>query len=63
MIYTDDPVADAERHYNEQEAKKDKFPKCDYCGMHMLDYYYEIDNEYLCEGCLNEHYKKSVEYY
>lgn len=62
MIFTDDPVADAERHYAEQEAKLDRLPVCIHCGEKIQDdYYYEIFNECICEDCLNEHYRKEVD--
>lgn len=52
------------QHDAEQQAKLNKLPKCDYCGFHIQDnYYYEIDNECFCEGCLNEHFRKRVEDY
>ena len=62
MIFTDEPVADAERYYAEQQAKLERLPVCDYCKEHIQDdYYYEIGNECLCEDCLNEHFRKDVE--
>ena len=63
MTYTDNPVADAERYDAEQQAELEKLPQCDYCGVHIDDYYYEIDNENFCESCLNEHFRKRVEDY
>ena len=63
MIYTDDPVADFERHDAEQQSELDKLPQCDYCDAHIDSYYYEIDNECLCENCMNEHFRKRVEDY
>ena len=64
MIFTDDPVADAERYDAEQQAKLERLPVCDYCDKHIQDdYYYEIYNEILCEDCLNKHFRKSVDDY
>ncbi len=64
MIFTDDPVADFERYDAEQQEKLDRLPVCDYCDEHIQDdYYYELDNECICEECLNEHFRKHVEDY
>ena len=63
MIFTDDPVADFERYDAEQQALMDELPVCDYCEEPIQDnYYYEIGNECLCENCLNEQFRKDVEY-
>lgn len=63
MTFTDDPVADFERHEAEQQAQLDKLPVCEYCGEKIQgDYYYDIGNEIICEDCLIENYRKDVEY-
>ena len=58
MIFTDDPVADFERHDAEQQKQLDKLPTCSICGEHIQDYYsFEISNELLCEECMNDLYR------
>jgi formylmethanofuran dehydrogenase subunit E len=64
MTFTDDPIADFERHDAEQQAKLDKLPLCEYCEEPIQsDYYYEIGNECICEDCLNDNFRKEVEEY
>ena len=61
--YTDDPLADFERYDADRESAMALLPMCEYCGSRIQDeHYYEIDG-ILCEGCLNENFRKStVEY-
>lgn len=41
-----------------------KLPVCTCCGEVIQDdYYYEIDDEILCEECLKDNYRKSVDDY
>ncbi len=65
MTYrTDDPEKDFDRYDAEQTAKMDKLPRCSYCLEHIQDdYLYEINDEVVCESCLNDNFRKSVEYY
>lgn len=59
MPWTDDPVADYNRHCDEQERQMAKLPKCDCCGYRVTDEtYYDINGEILCEECLNDKYRK-----
>ena len=63
MIFTDDPIADFERHDAEQQAELDKLPRCSICDVPIQDdYYYEINDECICEDCLNDNFRKDVEY-
>lgn len=64
MIFTDDPVADAERHYAEQEEKLNKLPKCCYCGNPIQqEFAIYINDEWYCDDCLETHFRKEVEDY
>ena len=64
MIFTDDPIADFGRYDAEQQEKLDRLPVCDYCEEPIQDdYYYEIDNECICEECLNDNFRKSNDDY
>ena len=48
----------------EQQAGLDKLPKCAYCGEPSQDdYCWEIDDEIICEDCLNDHYRRYTENY
>ena len=51
-----------EAHERQQEALLDKLPECESCGKLIQDdYYFEIDNEILCEECMNQRYRKNTE--
>ena len=61
MYRTDDPLADHDRWQREQERLADKLPECDYCGKTVDDYYYNINGDIICEDCLNENFRVTVE--
>ena len=64
MIFTDDPVADAERYYAEQQAKLDKLPVCSDCQEPIQEEYcYEIGREILCEDCMNHRYQVTTDWF
>ena len=64
MYYTDDPVADFERHDAEQQKMLKKLPKCVHCGEPIQDeHLYDIDGELFCEECMKEIFRKSTELY
>ena len=65
MFYrTDDPLADFNRWDAEQQAALDKLPKCTECDEPIQDEHcYEINDELICEQCLNENHKKWTEDY
>lgn len=51
-----------EMHDAEQERWLAKLPVCVECGEPIQDdYLYEINGEYVCEDCLKELYRKSVD--
>lgn len=51
-----------EAHDTEQERKLDKLPECSCCGEKIQDdYLYEINDEYICEECLKDNFRKSVD--
>lgn len=63
-IRTDDPVRDEMNYSAELEDKLQKMPKCSYCDHHIQDdYLYEINDELICEECINENFRKNVEEY
>lgn len=50
------------QHEAEKEEWLNKLPVCFECGEHIQDEYcFEINGEYICERCMNENYKKSVD--
>ena len=64
MFYTDDPERDFDRYDAEQQEQLEKLPVCSYCLEPIQDdYLYEINDEVICEECLNENFRKNVEDY
>lgn len=62
MAYrTDDPYADFCSHEREQERLEAILPECDYCGRTIDEHYYNIYGETVCEDCLDEHFRVTVE--
>lgn len=62
MYRTDDPVADFLAHDAERQRRLRRRPRCCECGEHIQDEYaYCINDEWICEACLNGHYRQSVE--
>lgn len=62
MYFSDDPVADYDRHCAEQERKLAKYPKCDNCGEYITDeYFYNIDGTFICEDCMKIDFRKNTE--
>ena len=53
-----------EQHEAECEAWLKKQPICAECGEHIQDdYCYEINDELVCENCMEMNHKKWTEYY
>ena len=64
MYFTDDPVADAERHMRALDAQLEKHPRCAECGHHIQDdECYEINEQLICPKCLNRNYKRWTDDY
>ena len=62
MMWTDDPIADAERYAARQEELLEKLPKCIHCKQPIQNgYCYEINGELVCESCRDIFYKKEIE--
>lgn len=63
-IRTNDPAADYDRYDAEREASLERLPKCDYCDKYIQDdCFYEINEEVICEECINDNFRKSVDDY
>ena len=53
MIWTDNPVRDAERYFAEQEEELQGLPECDMCGQPIQGpHVYEIFGQRLCDDCI-----------
>ena len=62
MLYSDDPIADFDRHDAEQNKQLARLPVCAYCDEPIQDEFcYEINGEYYCEDCLDMHFRKAVD--
>lgn len=53
------------RDYEEKQAKElEKFPVCSCCGEYITDeFYYNIEDEFFCEECLKDNFRKSTDDY
>lgn len=59
---TDDPLADFARCMAEQQKLLDKLPRCIECDRPIQDeYLYDINGDYVCQKCMDEHYRKRVD--
>ena len=64
FFYTDDPAADYDRYSEEQDKQLQKYPQCSICDTYITDdYLYEINDEFVCEECLKDNFRKNVEDY
>ena len=53
---TDDPIADYENFSAQQEKELGKLPQCSECGNHIQEETaFLINDELICESCMNEH--------
>ena len=63
MFYTDDPVADFNRHDREQQAWLNKLPECCECGHPIQsECLFDIAGHLYCEDCM-EGFKSCTENY
>ena len=59
---TNDPHKDFERLDADREAELNKLPKCTYCDQAIQEEFaYYINDEWICEECLNDNFRKAVE--
>lgn len=64
MIWTDDPVMDAERYEAEREEALKRLPVCCECGEPIqTDECYDFEGELICPDCLSDNHRKWVEEY
>lgn len=61
---TDDPIADFNNYDAQQSKQEENLPECSECGTKVQDeYFYEINDEVICSGCLDNNHRKWVEDY
>lgn len=64
MFYSDDPIRDFERHDSGQARELKRLPICAECGEPIQDEHcFEINDELICEECLNQNHRKYVDDY
>ena len=52
------------QHEQEREEQLNKLPRCSECDEKIQDdYCFEINDELICEGCMNQNHRKWVEDY
>lgn len=62
-MFTDDPVRDAERHYERLDKQVDERPRCSDCDKPIQqETAFYINGELICESCM-EAYRVHVEDY
>lgn len=62
MYYTDNPLADFDRKDADDARWLASLPKCAECGEPIqTDFCYEINDEVICEQCLNDNHRKLVD--
>ena len=55
MMWTDDPVKDADAYDAECEARLKRRPVCDVCNEHIQDdHYYDIFGHIICPSCVDD---------
>lgn len=62
MSYTDDPVADYNRHCAEQQLRIRELPVCSECDHAIMDEtFFLFDGEYICHQCAKDNHLKYTE--
>ena len=63
-MFTEDPVRDFTYHDELQSRRLERLPVCEYCGEPIHDeHFYEINDEFICEECLKNNFRKNTEDY
>ena len=64
MYYSDSPERDFDRWDAEQNRQLERLPICCECDRPIQDdYFYEFNDDYICEECLRDNHKKAIEDY
>lgn len=62
MVWTNNPIADAERYTAKQEEALERLPKCGWCDKPIQDEEcYLIEYEAVCQDCLDTFFKVRTE--
>ena len=62
MAYTNDPIADFNSWDAEQQKQLARLPLCADCDEPIQDdYYYLINDEPICQDCLDSNYRKDTD--
>lgn len=57
----DGNLAFLDEHEREQDEALESLPKCDECGNPIQeDYYFPLNGERICEGCLYKNHRKFI---
>lgn len=63
MFYSDNPLMDFEHHDREQAKRLAELPKCDICDQPIQDdHYYLINGDNVCSECLENEFRKDVDF-
>lgn len=63
-FYSDDPIADFEKHDTEQQKALEQLPKCCECGEPIQeDLCFEYNDEPICDECMYANHRKNIEYF
>ena len=55
---------DLENYYAKREKYDEQYPECCSCGQCIdADWYYEINNKFYCEDCLNDLFRNDTDDY
>lgn len=61
MMYCPDNYDQWKSHDTEREREFALLPKCSMCGEPIQDdYCFVIDDEAICESCMNEHFRRNT---
>ena len=62
--YSDDPARDYDRYDADREKQLEKLPRCSECDEPIQDdSCYEINDELICEDCMDGNHRKWVDDY
>lgn len=62
MRYTDEPDKDYDAYCREQDRAMEQLPICCECGERIEDEYcYEINDEIICETCMEQYRKYTMD--
>lgn len=63
MFFSDDPVADFERHDRQQAKRLAKLPVCDICDEPIqAEHFYLINGDNICPDCMENEFRKDVDF-